>query len=65
MEISFDSFLHNDDDPPSKGDSADVPLPAVSLIEGNNVRTLFPSIKETAGSGTSAESPLLGGSSSL
>jgi len=42
MEISFDSFLHNDDDPPSKGDSADVPLPAVSLIEGNNVRTLRP-----------------------
>ncbi|HPW52688.1 MAG TPA: hypothetical protein PKV85_10025, partial [Spirochaetota bacterium] len=42
MEISFDSFLHNEEDPPSKGDSADVPLPAVSSIEGNNVRTLRP-----------------------
>ena len=42
MDISFDAYLHNEDDPPSKGDSGDVPLPAVSSIEGSNVRTLRP-----------------------
>ena len=42
MDISFDAYLHNEDDPPSKGDSGEVPLPAVSSIEGSNVRTLRP-----------------------